>query len=547
MGKNARGNLERLRGLLEVTRLVNEGVRGQELLDAAAATVAEAFGFRTVAVNLRQPDGAFRLVTVHGSFAAREALLGRRTQEGSWSELLDRRFEVAGAYFVPEGAFDWESWEAETYVPEIAVDASPDAWRPGDALLVPLRAASGQLIGVLSVDEPESGLRPSRSELALLASVGPHLAQALEVATASEARDRLLAEIEDAEKRYRSLVERLPAVVYRAEIGAEGPWSYVSPRVEQILGYPPQAWLADPTLWIRCVHPEDRERVLATSERTRRTGDRWSREYRMRSRDGRVVWVRDDAEVLDETRGPVVQGVIYDITAQKEAEAAIRHHNELLEQTVRERTMELEAARIETLQRLAFAAEYRDEETHLHTERVGRTAALLGEMLGLEAERVSVLRQAAPLHDIGKLGISDRILLRAGRLNRRQRELMRRHTTIGASILAGSRSVVLRTGEEIALNHHERWDGTGYPRGLRAERIPTSGRIVAVADVFDALTHVRPYKEAWPLEAAVAEILRLSGKHFDPRVVEAFEALDHEALVTDPDPATLRLPIELSN
>jgi putative two-component system response regulator len=156
----------------------------------------------------------------------------------------------------------------------------------------------------------------------------------------------------------------------------------------------------------------------------------------------------------------------------------------------------------------------------------------MAERLGLPAPDVALIREAAPLHDIGKLSVPDAVLLKPGDLNADEFEVMKEHTTSGAAILAGSRSEVLRLGEEIALTHHEWWDGNGYPRRLREDDIPASGQIVAVADVFDALTHDRPYKQAWPLEAAVAEIRRLVGTQFSPRVVEAFETLDHAGLVS---------------
>jgi putative nucleotidyltransferase with HDIG domain len=193
---------------------------------------------------------------------------------------------------------------------------------------------------------------------------------------------------------------------------------------------------------------------------------------------------------------------------------------------------ELERARIEMLQRLALAAEYRDDTTHEHTERVARTARLMAERLGLPRNLVALIRDAAPLHDIGKLSVPDAVLLKPGDLSADEFAVMKEHTTSGATILAGSRSEVLRLGEEIALTHHEWWDGNGYPRRLRGGEIPESGQIVAVADVFDALTHDRPYKEAWPLKAAVNEIRRLKGTQFSPRIVAAFDSLDHASLVS---------------
>jgi putative two-component system response regulator len=199
----------------------------------------------------------------------------------------------------------------------------------------------------------------------------------------------------------------------------------------------------------------------------------------------------------------------------------IQSHNQMLEAKVRERTRELESAQIEIIERLARAAEFRDDNTGQHTERVGSMAAQLARELGLPDAQVSLIRRAAPLHDVGKIGIPDSILLKLGKLTTAEFELVKTHTSIGAKILSGSRFALLRLAEEIAFSHHERWDGTGYA-GLSGDRIPLVGRIVTVADVFDALTQKRPYKPAWPLEEAVAEIDRQRGRQFDPDVVEAF-------------------------
>ena len=216
--------------------------------------------------------------------------------------------------------------------------------------------------------------------------------------------------------------------------------------------------------------------------------------------------------------------------AQKARDAA--------EAEVRLRTTELEAAQIEVVTRLAMAAEYRDDDTGSHTWRVGRVAALLAEDLGFNAGQVDLYRLAARMHDVGKIGTPDAILLKPGKLSAPEYHAMESHATIGARILSGGRSRLLQLAEEMALTHHERWDGRGYPRGLRGASIPMSGRIVAVADVYDALTSRRPYKRAWPPEDALDELQRQSGKHFDPRVVgsalrvltpENLERLEREA------------------
>jgi putative two-component system response regulator len=212
-------------------------------------------------------------------------------------------------------------------------------------------------------------------------------------------------------------------------------------------------------------------------------------------------------------------------------ERALREHNATLADAVRERTEQLEQARLETLERLALAAEYRDDDTHEHALRIGRNAALLAAALGLPPEQVELLRRAAPLHDVGKIGIPDAILLKPARLTHDEMAVMRTHTTIGAQMLGGSRSRVLRAASEIALSHHEAWDGRGYPEGRAGDEIPLLARVVAVVDTFDALTHERPYKRAWSVEDALEEVLSLAGSRFAPAIVEAFAGLDHRALV----------------
>lgn len=209
----------------------------------------------------------------------------------------------------------------------------------------------------------------------------------------------------------------------------------------------------------------------------------------------------------------------------------LQGQNVALEDRVQERTKELEDSYIETFERLALAAEYRDDDTGQHTRRVGEMAALIAQELGIPAKEVELLARAAGLHDVGKIGIPDHILLAPRSLTIEEFEIVKTHTVIGAKILSGSRSPLLSMAEEIAWSHHERWNGEGYG-GLAGEEIPLFGRITTVADVFDALTHRRPYKEAWPLEQAIAEISRQRGDQFDPRVVDAFTAIENEVVAT---------------
>jgi putative two-component system response regulator len=192
-------------------------------------------------------------------------------------------------------------------------------------------------------------------------------------------------------------------------------------------------------------------------------------------------------------------------------------------------------AELEAAERLALACEFRDDDTNEHAQRVGRTAAVLAAEAGLPPDEVEVIRHAAPLHDIGKIGIADSILLKPGRLRADELEVMKTHTLIGSQILGASSSRLLQAGEEIARTHHERWDGKGYPTGLAGEGIPMAGRLTAVADAFDALSFSRPYKEAWPLDAVLAEMELSAGRQLDPALVEILQRLDHEALLARVD------------
>lgn len=185
-------------------------------------------------------------------------------------------------------------------------------------------------------------------------------------------------------------------------------------------------------------------------------------------------------------------------------------------------TQELKDAYIDTVFRLSVAAEYKDKDTSLHLKRMCRYATVIAEAVGMTPAEVEVLSYAAVLHDIGKLGVPDAILTKPGKLEPVETARMREHTTFGAKILGNARQPVLQSSETVALTHHEKWDGSGYPRGLKGKDIPLPGRIVAVADVFDALTSRRSYKPAFSMEEAVRIIQSDSGKHFDPDIVDAF-------------------------
>ena len=198
------------------------------------------------------------------------------------------------------------------------------------------------------------------------------------------------------------------------------------------------------------------------------------------------------------------------------------------------RRRELQSAQLDGLRRLALAAEYRDDNTREHTQRVGHLAALLAQAIGLGERMVWLVREAAPLHDLGKIAIPDSILLKPGRLSDEEYEVVKTHALLGARVLTGADSELLEVAERVVRHHHERWDGGGYPDALEGEDIPVVARIAAVADVFDVLVHERPYKDSWSVEAAADEIRKGSGTQFDPSVVEAFDALGPDGWRSDP-------------
>lgn len=201
-----------------------------------------------------------------------------------------------------------------------------------------------------------------------------------------------------------------------------------------------------------------------------------------------------------------------------------------LEETVRKRTEELRSTRLEIVRRLGMAAEYRDEETGAHILRMSACCAMLARETGWDETQVELILNASPMHDIGKIGIPDAILLKPGKLEPGEWDIMKKHAAIGASMLEGDDSRLMRMARDIALTHHEKWDGSGYPQGLKGEDIPMAGRIAAVADVFDALTSDRPYKSAWSQEDAMDFVRENSGAHFDPDLVMLLETKLPEVL-----------------
>ncbi|MBT1073399.1 response regulator [Pelotalea chapellei] len=243
-----------------------------------------------------------------------------------------------------------------------------------------------------------------------------------------------------------------------------------------------------------------------------------------------VIFVTTKGEVEDEAAGFACGAVDYlskplspsIVRARVKTHLALYDQNRILEDKVRERTAELNGTRLEIIRRLGRAAEYKDNETGMHVIRMSRYSQLIALEIGLSVAESELILHAAPMHDVGKIGIPDRVLLKPAKLDDDEWNIMRTHSYIGYKIIGDHPGELLKTAAIGAYTHHEKWDGSGYPRRLKQENIPLIGRILAVTDVFDALTSVRPYKKAWPVEEAVAEIRRCSGSHFDPTLVEAF-------------------------
>jgi putative two-component system response regulator len=212
------------------------------------------------------------------------------------------------------------------------------------------------------------------------------------------------------------------------------------------------------------------------------------------------------------------------------AHRLVYEQKDVLDEMVRIRTDELRRTRLQVVQRLGRAAEYRDNETGNHILRMSHISALLAKSIGWNEADCELMLHASPMHDIGKIGIPDHILLKPGNFKPEEWEIMKSHAIIGANILEGDDSDLMKCAAEIALTHHEKWDGSGYPQGLAGEAIPLSGRIAALADVFDALTSVRPYKKAWTIDTAVELIKKNRSTHFDPDLVDMFLKLLPEIL-----------------
>lgn len=251
-----------------------------------------------------------------------------------------------------------------------------------------------------------------------------------------------------------------------------------------------------------------------------------------------VIFVTAMSEATDEKKGLEIGAVDYItkpisppiVLARVKTHLALYDQTRHLEGMVKQRTADLEKARRHIICRLGRASEFKDNETGNHVIRMSHYTRLIAQACGLGDESVTILFNAAPMHDVGKIGIPDNILLKPGKLDETEWVVMRMHPQMGAEIIGEHTSILLQTAHSISLTHHEKWDGSGYPKKLRGEEIPLSGQIVAIADVFDALTTDRPYKKAWSVEDTVREIQKCAGTHFDPGLIAPFNAALPEIL-----------------
>jgi PAS domain S-box-containing protein/putative nucleotidyltransferase with HDIG domain len=367
-------------------------------------------------------------------------------------------------------------------------------------LAVPLRAGE-EIIGMLSTQSYQPGAF-SEEDLDLLELLAAYVASALRVA-------QLLSALRESEARFRRLAENAPDIIFRYRLKPTPGFEYISPAVTRISGYTPEEHYADPDLIRKIVHPEDQSALEALGQGEGLFEKPW--EFRWIHKDGHTVWTEQTNVPIRDEAGNIVaiEGIVRDITERKRLE---------LERLARAQA--IENALLQFVDALSSAVELRDPYTSGHQRRVAALACAIAEEMGLSAEEIKVIRVASLLHDIGKaLFVPIEILSKPGKLTDLEMALIREHPKAGYEIL---RKVEFPWPvAEIVYQHHERLDGSGYPRGLKDEEILLEARIIAVADVVEAMSSHRPYRPALGVDEALAEIRKNAGKLYDPKVVEA--------------------------
>ncbi|HET8654559.1 MAG TPA: HD domain-containing phosphohydrolase [Longimicrobiaceae bacterium] len=317
---------------------------------------------------------------------------------------------------------------------------------------------------------------------------------------------------------FRAVVESTFDVV--TVLAEDGRIRYANSAVKHALGYTPAELVGRSAFEL--VHPDDAALALQLMTAALARAESVPSPVRFRNAAGGYRALECSGRPLQGAPAPSLVVTSRDVSGRTGTMAEILSRQKALERRLREQAEALRDAHLEMLGRLARAAECRDDDTGQHIRRVAELAAALAEAIGMTGEEVELIRSAAPLHDVGKIGIRDAILLKPGPLTADEAAVMRTHTTLGARLLQDGRSAVVRTAERIALRHHERWDGRGYPDGLGEEEIPREARVVAVADFFDALTHDRPYRRALSRDAVASALRGESGRAFEPTLTEAF-------------------------
>jgi putative nucleotidyltransferase with HDIG domain len=588
------GPLARLRGLLEAARAVRGGGDPQPLLEAIARVISVSLGFGTVVINLHRPAwDDFEVAIVHGSDEARRVLLGTSRSWESWHALLDPRFERGGAYFIPHGEFEWDTEGTVSYVPPAAGrlvpadgpagdhqagdrpadgsagDGPVEDWHPEDALLVPMRSSTGRLLGVVSVDDPIGGHRPSDAQLEVLSAVCGHAALAVEHAQANADADRDRVAVQhllrvSARLTGRQSVDEMLAAVcggirdalgYRRVIVSltDGPDHRLT--IRSSIGWSrdeiaalPDTPLSSISRLLRPEHQREGCVLLAREEaelltppelhgqhRGQRNGRgplAWRNHWLLvplHDRDGAftgIVWVDEPEDrLLPTTEGlQALRAFANQAISAVESTRRLEHMRLVADGEAADRRGVGSAAGGEQLAAAMLLAEtldLRDPGTARHSLTVGRLAEQTGRRLGWSPARVERVRAAGVLHDIGKLGIPDAILLKPGALDRDEWREIRRHPEIGARILEHAN---LADIARWVRAHHERVDGGGYPAGLAGTAIPAEARVLAVADAYEAMTADRPYRASIGPDAAEAELRRAAGTQFDAEIVDALIA-----------------------